>query len=247
MEHLRTRPAVYTCLTFSRPQVVVSVECLAIIGDCCRGFPLPSRNVLLSSMQPPGREKRGSVRVANMIANRGLPVELEPTQGVFEGAQTPQFPAGELSPSEPLASACAASTSGAPASEAYSASEATGTSNVAQGGGGVGEKEEGEGTPRATTPNESAKNMSAQGGGVGKREGEGGSHATTPLGGPDNREAGGTGGDWPKRSEFGLGEAGKMRADSSPGVLPLLQGFVPGPVTDMLAVSGMVAIDVLFI
>lgn len=39
-----------------------------------------------------------------------------------------------------------------------------------------------------------------------------------------------------KKSAFALGAAGKMRAEASPGVLPLLQGFVPGPVTDMLEV-----------
>lgn len=223
------------------------MECMAIIGDCCRGSPLPSCNVLLNSMQPPRKEKRGSIRVANMIANRGLPVELEPTRGVFEGAQqTPRFPAGELSPSEILASSSTVSDSAAAAtvtsaSVPYAASEATDTSKIAHGEGGVEEKREREGTPHAITPNGSAT-KSAGAGGEGRKEGGRGSRAATPSGSFNNKEAGGTGGDRPRRSEFGLGEAGKMRADSSPGVLPLLQGFVPGPVTDMLAVSGLVVV-----
>lgn len=39
-----------------------------------------------------------------------------------------------------------------------------------------------------------------------------------------------------KKSDLALGGAAKMRAEASPGVIPLLEGFVPGPVTDMLEV-----------
>lgn len=37
--------------------------------------------------------------------------------------------------------------------------------------------------------------------------------------------------------EISLGAAVMMRAEASARVLPLLEGFVPGPVSDMLAVS----------
>lgn len=178
----------------SLEQVVLSVECMAIIGDCCRGSPLPSRNVLLRSMNPPRREKRGSVRVANMIANKGLPVELEPTDGVFEGVQTASDPSAYLPPSELLAAA---------------ASD-TETSKPAQEGAGGGEKAEREGDSQETTSNGSSKDSEAEGGGASRK------------------------------SDAALGAAGKMRAEASPGVQTLLQGFVPGPVTDMLAVSGVV-------
>lgn len=38
-------------------------------------------------------------------------------------------------------------------------------------------------------------------------------------------------------NEVSLGAAGKMRAEASARVLPMLRGFVPGPVSEMLAVS----------
>lgn len=68
--------------TFRFLQVVVSNECLQIAGDCCRGVRLPSNNLLLQSVQPPRQEKRGSVRVATMIAMKGLPIELERVEGL---------------------------------------------------------------------------------------------------------------------------------------------------------------------
>lgn len=37
-------------------------------------------------------------------------------------------------------------------------------------------------------------------------------------------------------NEVSLGAAGKMRAEASARVLPVMQGFVPGPVSEMLAV-----------
>lgn len=95
-------------------QVVVSNECLKIAGDCCRGTRLPSNNLLLESVQPPRREKRGSVRVATMIANKGLPIELEPVEGVemFGGMGASNAESPDTSPPReslsPLAVAAAA-------------------------------------------------------------------------------------------------------------------------------------------
>lgn len=128
----------------SHVQVVVSAECLRVAGDCCRGTRLPSNNLLLSSVEPPRKEKRGSVRVANMIANKGLPVELEPvkglelfggmaggTGGMSEGVTTLSSPAGDRI--SPIAAAAAAATLYRGDNDGGTASQMADTSEVVAG------------------------------------------------------------------------------------------------------------------
>lgn len=174
------------------------MECLSIIGDCCRGTPLPSRNLLLSAVEPPRKEKRGSIRVANMIANKGLPVELEPVQGLVvengeEAKETPSY-----------------STLAAAAAEA-TAKVVGGHEEGSAGGGAAG---------MATSTSWVSSNAVAREKALGF----------------------GASGKVPRKSDAALGAAGKMRAETSSGSLALLDGFVPGPVTDMLAVSRSAAI-----
>lgn len=178
-------------------QVVVSAECLEIIKDCCQGTPLPSENFLLNIMEPPRREKRGSVRVANMIANKGLPVELEPVEGLFLGKETSNSPVP------------ASASSAAPVDTEKVATEtaAKGSSPDGRNGGPNGVD--------AASGNDKVQGTMKAGASVGV------SSAEKKM----------------RRSKMVLGAAGNMRADASAGLLTLLDGFVPGPVTDMLAVS----------
>lgn len=242
-------------------KVVVSVECMSIIGDCCRGTPLPSRNVLLNALEPPRREKRGSVRMANMIANKGLPVELEPTEGLFAGT---------------AAAAAAAGTTGGSAVAGAAAAAGAGAS-VTESAGGIGETEtaggvlteaaaavvkaaaaavaasetfSGTSSPQATRISPSAStdpdvvataaaslNDGVSVAGTGKKtagEGpKGFAEASAAWYSSTAKARERTAG---RSSEQALGAAAKMRAEVSSRVLPMLQGFVPGPVTDLLAV-----------
>lgn len=144
--------------------------------------------MLLARMEAPRREKRGSIRVATMIANKGLPVELEPITGFSLTSTT----SGSISP--------AVSTT--PSSAALAAA----VTSVREGRG----EERGlsTGWSRETRKSRTRGSVVAGAGGKGLR-----------------------------RSDVVLGAAGKMRADASPDVLPFLEGFVPAPVMDMLAVS----------
>lgn len=224
-------------------KVVVSVECMSIIGDCCRGTPLPSRNVLLNALEPPRREKRGSVRMANMIANKGLPVELEPTEGLFAGRAAAAAAAANVAAAGAAAGSGAAdgaATGRAPGTTA----EGTAAESSAEADGSFQLQPQSPAPSMAEAAAAAAANVSNA------------SATSTGTGGAvaEGRAVGGTGGGvvdanaaWissnakAKERAAGkpsdLGAAGKMRAEVSSGVLPMLQGFVPGPVTDLLAVS----------
>ncbi|CAB1108280.1 unnamed protein product [Ectocarpus sp. CCAP 1310/34] len=206
------------------PQVVVSVECMSIIGDCCRGTPLPSRNVLLHTLEPPRREKRGSVRMANMIANKGLPVELEPTEGLFPGAANAAAAAAAAEAAAPLGAGTGQGGAKRATPEGSSPQPQSPTSSV------------GSVAATATSVGEGA---SAGGRKVGGARGTGGVVDANAAWVSSNakareRKAGSKllGDD----SVHALGAAGKMRVEVSSAVLPVLQGFVPGPVTDLLAI-----------
>ena len=224
-------------------QVVVSVECMSIIGDCCRGTPLPSRNVLLNALEPPRREKRGSVRMANMIANKGLPVELEPTEGLFAGRAAAAAAAAAATANVPAADTAADPGTGERLA-AGKPPDPTAAGAAAGASAGVGALSLTEAAAAAATRLNGA---STSGTGAGRTVTEG-----RPIGGKGGvvdanaawissnakakeRSAG-------KTSDQALGAAGKMRAEVSSGVLPMLQGFVPGPVTDLLAVSELVGL-----
>eukprot|EP00752_Nemacystus_decipiens_P013810 g12260.t1 len=228
-----------------KQEVVVSVECMSIIGDCCRGTPLPSRNVLLNALEPPRREKRGSVRMANMIANKGLPVELEPTEGLFAGRAAAA--AAAVAATADVVTAAATVNPGAEERVVAGKPPGTAATRVAAavpGGTDTSSQLQPKLPPLSTTEAAAAAASNLVGASVG-----GAGAGRTPEG----RATGGIGGivdanaAWissnakakeraaSKVSDQALGAAGKMRAEVSSGVLPMLQGFVPGPVTDLLA------------
>lgn len=177
--------------------------------------------------------------MANMIANKGLPVELEPTEGLFAGRAAA------------AAAAAAAATANLEAAEGVAAGKAPGTRaeptlTEAPAGADVSSQLQ----PQSPTLPEAAAAAATNLRGAGT----GGTGARKTV--TEGRAVGGTGGlvdanaAWissnakakdrsaSKASGQALGAAGKMRAEVSSEVLPLLQGFVPGPVTDLLAVSG---------
>ncbi|CAM9108718.1 unnamed protein product, partial [Ectocarpus sp. 8 AP-2014] len=206
-----------------KQEVVVSVECMSIIGDCCRGTPLPSRNVLLHTLEPPRREKRGSVRMANMIANKGLPVELEPTEGLFPEAADADTAAAAAAAAARLGAGTGQGEAKRATPEGSSPQPQSPTSSV----GSV-----------AATATSAGEDASAGGRKVGGARGAGGAVDANAAWVSSNAKArerkAGTkllGDD----SVHALGAAGKMRVEVSSAVLPVLQGFVPGPVTDLLA------------
>lgn len=184
--------------------------------------------------------------MANMIANKGLPVELEPTEGLFAGRTAAAAAAAAAATANVAATEAAAESGTAGEAAAGKAPDTTAAGMAAE----VPATAEASSAAlsladaaatTATNLTESSKNGASVGG------------KTVALAG--GRPVGGTGGvvdanaAWISSnakakersagttSDQALGAAGKMRAEVSSGVLPMLQGFVPGPVTDLLAVS----------
>lgn len=183
-----------------------------------------------------------------MIANKGLPVELEPTEGLFAGRAA----AAAAAVTSNAAAAAAAADPGA--AEGVAAGETPGPTAA--------------GVEAAEAPTRADALSQLQPQSLPLSLDDAGAVAVTNLSdastnsagtgaraGAEGRVVGGTGrvvdanAAWissnakakersaGKTSDQALGAAGKMRAEVSSGVLPMLQGFVPAPVTDLLAVS----------
>lgn len=158
--------------------------------------------------------------MATMIANKGLPVKLEPTEGLFAGTDALTAAA---------ATAAAAVATSAAAAGAGGGTAADGTVGGATAGGAAA-------PPIVAASGEavaggSVEKPQAAGAGLGAGAGAGGVVDASAAWVSSNAKA------KRKGAEPELGAAGKMRAEVSSEVLPMLQGFVPGPVTDLLAVS----------
>lgn len=163
--------------------------------------------------------------MANMIANKGLPVELEPTEGLFPGA-------ADAATAAAAAAAAARLEVGTGQGEAKRVTPESSPSQTQSPTSSVGSV--------AATATSVGEGASAGGRKVGGARGAGGAVDANAAWVSSNakareRKAGSKllGDD----SATALGAAGKMRVEVSSAVLPVLQGFVPGPVTDLLAVS----------
>ncbi|CAM9444783.1 unnamed protein product [Discosporangium mesarthrocarpum] len=205
-----------------KQEVVLSSESVSIIGDCCEGITLPSRNLKVARVTPPQREKRGSLRVSQMVTCGGLwPLpDWSPPQGHGQGQQVP-LTIGE--------------------SNAVQGGEEGGGDNFAGSLGCTSEKGEPTAAAGCAAPDAAAtlvvetastppRLVSVDQGGGGMEKVADQQKARDEKNSPRVKRK-----TTIRRSDTVLPKGVKIRESVSPEMVEVILGFVPGPVSEMLS------------